>query len=236
MAKEFLDLKKYMPTPTHHFINLLDQEKVLQICMTQNIDNLEGKAGINPKKLVQAHGANIGASCSRCKKAYDREKLDEYIDRQEIYYCDGDYEWTETEYEKAEDGMPIIDKDGQWVVKSEKKFKEPCKGPIKPNIVFFGEKMPDSFHAGWDLIRNKEFWHKESNPPPLFEHGGCDLMIIIGTAMAVFPFSATISQVEKDCPKVLINLENIAENGFDFEDILDHPERLLLKGRCQPTI
>lgn len=29
LAKEFMDLRKYMPTPTHHFINLLDHEKVL---------------------------------------------------------------------------------------------------------------------------------------------------------------------------------------------------------------
>jgi len=50
--------------------------------------------------------------------------------------------------------------------------------------------MPDSFHIGWDLIRNTEFW--STNTEPLSEHGGCDLMIVIGTAMAVFPFSATI--------------------------------------------
>lgn len=81
LANEFLDLKKYMPTPGHHFINLLDQEGVLQICMTQNIDNLEGKAGMRPEKLVQAHGANIGARCARCKKDYDRDTLDQYIER-----------------------------------------------------------------------------------------------------------------------------------------------------------
>lgn len=34
LAKEFLDLQKYMPTPVHHFIKLLDDKKVLQINMT----------------------------------------------------------------------------------------------------------------------------------------------------------------------------------------------------------
>lgn len=29
LAKEFLDLRKYMPTPTHHFINLLEKEGIL---------------------------------------------------------------------------------------------------------------------------------------------------------------------------------------------------------------
>ena len=204
--------------------------------MTQNIDNLEGKAGIRPEKLVQAHGANIGASCSRCKKTYSRQILDEHIDKQEIYYCDGEFEWTEIEYEKDENGKTIV-KDGDYVVKEEKKLKEPCKGPIKPNIVFFGEKMPESFHQGWDLLRNKEHsWVPDKDAKPLFEHGGCDLMIIIGTAMAVFPFNNTIHQVDKDCPRVLMNLENISQNGYDFKDLLNHPERLLLEGRCQPTI
>ena len=29
LAKEFLDLDKYMPTPSHHFIKLLDNKKLL---------------------------------------------------------------------------------------------------------------------------------------------------------------------------------------------------------------
>jgi NAD-dependent SIR2 family protein deacetylase len=67
LAKEFLDLKNYEPTPTHHFIKLLEDKGVLQLNMTQNIDNLESKTGLNMEKVVQAHGANVGASCSVCK-------------------------------------------------------------------------------------------------------------------------------------------------------------------------
>ena len=36
--------------------------------LTQNIDNLEEKAGLDmDSKVVQAHGANFGATCSKCK-------------------------------------------------------------------------------------------------------------------------------------------------------------------------
>ena len=192
LAKEFLDLNKYMPTPVHHFIKLLENENVLQLCMSQNIDNLEAKTGINMDKVVQAHGANVGAACARCQQAHSRKSLDEHIQKQEIMICNLEYTWTEDEYAKGEDGKPVIGDDGCFKIKSTKTFKEPCKGPVKPKIVFFGEKLPDSFHEGWDLIRNTEFWHKEKDPPPLSEHGGCDLMLVIGTAMAVFPFSATI--------------------------------------------
>ena len=73
-------------------------------------------------------------------------------------------------------------------------------------------------------------------PKPLFEHGGCDLMIVMGTALAVFPFNSIVHDAEKTCPRVLINLENLEHNHFDFDNLLEHPERLLLKGRAQDTI
>lgn len=66
LAKEFLNLSKFNPTPTHWFIKLLDDKKILQINMTQNIDNLESKTGIDMERVVQAHGANVGALCSKC--------------------------------------------------------------------------------------------------------------------------------------------------------------------------
>lgn len=47
LAKEFLDLDKFNPTPTHHFIKLLQDKGILQINMTQNIDNLEEKTGLD---------------------------------------------------------------------------------------------------------------------------------------------------------------------------------------------
>ena len=45
-SKEF-DLEKYMPTPTHFFIRLLQDQGLLTMNLTQNIDNLEEKAGIH---------------------------------------------------------------------------------------------------------------------------------------------------------------------------------------------
>ena len=67
-AKEFLDTNNFEPTPTHRFIKLLQDKNILQINMTQNIDNLEEKVGLDmEKRVVQAHGANRGATCAKCK-------------------------------------------------------------------------------------------------------------------------------------------------------------------------
>lgn len=155
-------------------------------------------------------------------------------------YCDLDYTWSEdTIYEKDEQGFAKLDQNGKYIIKSETTHTEPCKGPIKPNIVFFGEPMDPTFQKGTELIRNKPLFHVSLTgepPEPLFEHGGCDLMIIIGTALAVFPFNSVIHEAEKTCPKVLINLENLQHNHFDFDNLLEHPERLLLAGRAQDTI
>jgi hypothetical protein len=46
---------------------------------------------------------------------------------------------------------------------------------------------------GWKRIGNKKFWPlTEEDHLPLYKDGGCDLMIIIGTGLAVFPFASTI--------------------------------------------
>ena len=66
---------------------------------------------------------------------------------------------------------------------------EVCNGPVKPNITFFGESLPEKMYRGWDKIRNKAMFSIHADPPPLFEDGGCDLMIVIGTALAVNPFN-----------------------------------------------
>ena len=41
-----------------------------------------------------------------------------------------------------------------------------------------------------------------------YQDGGCDLMIVIGTALAVSPFNTTVNRAKDGCPKVLFNLEN----------------------------
>lgn len=104
-------------------------------------------------------------------------------------------------------------------------------------ITFFGQALPKKFQWGQDRIRNvRSGASSKEGEPPLFEDGGCDLMIVIGTALAVMPFNMAVYAADIECPKVLINLENTNENGFDFEDPVDYPERLFLRGKCDDII
>ena len=52
-----------------------------------------------------------------------------------------------------------------------------CNSLVKPDIVFFGESLPDRFH---DLAQR--------------DFGRCDLLIVMGTSLTVQPFASLIDR------------------------------------------
>jgi len=188
LAETFLDMNKYSATPTHHFCKLLHDKKILFKYMTQNIDNLESDAGFTQEDIVQAHGANFGATCSKCGNKQDRQKLEDCISKGEVMWCSN----------------------------------EDCKGPVKPDIVFFGEGLPTSFFTTMMALEDTTI----------------DLLIVIGTALAVHPFASIVDVITKKdkCESVLINMENTATHGYDFDNAKKYPERLFIKGPCDETV
>ena len=61
---------------------------------------------------------------------------------------------------------------------------------IKPDIVFFGEQLPDSFHDQITIDKDH-----------------CDLVIVIGSSMKVRPVCLIPTSVKDEVPQVLINRE-----------------------------
>lgn len=76
---------------------------------------------------------------------------------------------------------------------------EKCSTLVKPDIVFFGENLPDKFYT---------------LPPKDFKE--CDLLIIMGTSLEVQPFASLIHQVNDKCVRLLINREAVGRNSFPF--------------------
>lgn len=93
-----------------------------------------------------------------------------------------------------------------------------CRGPVKPDITFFGEQVAEEF---MDKLQNLK---------------DCDLLLVIGTSLAVKPFNSIIDEVKESCPKVLINLENTNNYSYNFNNTIQHPERLWLQGKCDDVI
>lgn len=113
-----------------------------------------------------------------------------------------------------------------------------CNGFIKPDIVFFGENLPQSFqhNARLDLR-------------------SCDMVLIAGTSLKVNPFASLPGSAPEDVPRVLVNLDKVAqytEEEMDmggeivkvtppnFRSLLryDHPSNtrdVYLGGDCQET-
>lgn len=69
-------------------MSFLEKKGLVGKNLTQNIDGLEIKAGCSKEKMMFCHGNLNDAHCSLCKKAYSIEKLKEYIQKEEIWYCE----------------------------------------------------------------------------------------------------------------------------------------------------
>jgi NAD-dependent SIR2 family protein deacetylase len=64
-----------------------------------------------------------------------------------------------------------------------------CDGLVKPKITFFGENLPARFFQCLpDLPK-------------------ADVLLVIGTSLAVHPFAALVDRVRDSCPRVLFNRE-----------------------------
>eukprot|EP01096_Ripella_sp_DP13-Kostka_P001745 TRINITY_DN1213_c1_g1_i1.p1 TRINITY_DN1213_c1_g1~~TRINITY_DN1213_c1_g1_i1.p1 ORF type:complete len:404 (-),score=197.71 TRINITY_DN1213_c1_g1_i1:38-1228(-) len=74
-----------------------------------------------------------------------------------------------------------------------------CGSLVKPDIVFFGESLPE------------RFFHQMKQDFPQ-----CDLLIVIGTSLKVFPFASLPTLVGAEVPRVLVNREYVGHGMFDW--------------------
>lgn len=77
-----------------------------------------------------------------------------------------------------------------------------CNGLVKPDIVFFGEQLPEEFHANRNLPSQ------------------ADLCIIIGTSLQVHPFASLPGFCSDGVPRLLINSEQVGALGSRADDVL----------------
>lgn len=181
LSKEFFSFQEYQPVTAHRFIKALHDQDMLLLNYTQNIDGLELSAGLPINKLVQAHGHTRSAHCIDCGKEYTMAEFQEYVAREEVMFC----------------------------ALCREEDDETYRGLVKPDIVFFGERLPVSFATSFHLIAE------------------ADLVIVMGTALKVFPFAFLVTEVGADVPFVLINREN---PGIQKENFL------FLQGDIQETL
>ena len=81
-------------------------------------------------------------------------------------------------------------------------IKKTCDGLVKPDIVFFGEALPEEFHRNRSLPAS------------------ADLAIVMGTSLTVQPFASLPAFVPEQTPRILINLERVGGLGGRADDVL----------------
>ncbi|KAJ7213880.1 Sir2 family histone deacetylase Hst2 [Mycena pura] len=86
-----------------------------------------------------------------------------------------------------------------------------CGGLVKPDIVFFGEALPDEFIRAIPCVAQ------------------ADLLIIMGTSMTVHPFAGLAERTGPACPRVLVNLDRVGGIGR-------RPNDVVLLGKCDDKV
>ena len=109
--------------------------------------------------------------------------------------------------------------------------RDDCDALVKPDIVFFGENLPERFG---------EKAHEDFPK--------CDLLVVAGTSLAVHPFAGLVNHPREDVPRLLVNRERVGEAdarvramaalvghtaglGFDFAPETNRRDALFL-GDC----
>ncbi|XP_021936542.1 NAD-dependent protein deacetylase sirtuin-1 isoform X2 [Zootermopsis nevadensis] len=176
---------QFKPSPCHRFIKMLEKHKKLLRNYSQNIDTLEQVAGI--QNVIECHGSFATASCTRCKHKVTADEIREDIFAQGIPVCPccpqvvlPPIHDTENKYESYKDLV--------------------SRGIMKPDIVFFGEGLPEVFHES--MAKDKD---------------ECDLLIVIGSSLKVRPVALIPSSIPPDVPQILINREPLPHFSFDVE-------------------
>ena len=175
---KLFDLSKVNPTISHKFMNFLTSKNIVKFIFTQNIDGLEKKAKIPDDKLVFAHGNFYTGHCAQCNCSIDIEKINEGVQKGEVYYCPS------------------------------------CKGPCKPNVVFYGEGLPIKFFEALQLLPD------------------VDLIIIMGTSLKVNPFAMIPYLPEINAFKLVFNMEEVGQFGYQFLS----SDSLFIQGKTDQSV
>ncbi|KAI8443919.1 DHS-like NAD/FAD-binding domain-containing protein, partial [Phakopsora pachyrhizi] len=193
--------KSIEPSDSHRFLKLLEFKSKLLRNYTQNIDTLEMKAGV--KNLIQCHGSFASFKCLRCDQRFESsEDFERSIYRSEVIVCPicrEDLRSEDVPAKKKRKRKRSLDFEGSDSESSDESIDWVSRGLVKPEIIFFGEGLPRTFDEAFETDRYK-----------------ADLVIVMGTSLAVSPVSDILDYVAEDVPQILINRDPIRGVNFDI--------------------
>lgn len=206
-AKHVMPPPSLSPSPTHYFIAQLAARSKLLRVYSQNIDGLESRAGVPDNQLLLCHGSFLSASCtlSTCDASVPGSQIVDHVLTGDVPQCDKCMKRHENKQRKRRK----TSRSGKS--KSRRSFSahfdddddEPDIGVMKPDIVFFGEKLPSRVSASINRDVRK-----------------ADLVLVIGTSLTVEPVASIPRHFERSVPRILINQQPV-KHSFNVELIGD---------------
>jgi NAD-dependent SIR2 family protein deacetylase len=167
------------PNPGHAALARLEHAGRVRGIITQNVDRLHQSAG--SKRVVELHGALAEVICLSCGTVERRPNFQ----RRLLEMNPG---WLSHAAELAPDG------DADLSEAETQDFRVAhcmhCGGPMKPNVVFFGENVPEPrTQAAWDLMEEAE------------------ALVVAGSSLAVYSgYRFVRASAKRNQPVAIINL------------------------------
>lgn len=196
------------PNAAHHAIAQLECSGSLSGVITQNVDNLHRLAG--SRNVIDLHGVLQHIRCLDCGAAGSRH---EYQSRLQ----DSNPDWSTSITAIAPDGDARISMDDF------RSFRIPgcagCGGIVKPDVVFFGEAIPQS---------------RASRAVALLEQS--DALLVVGSSLMVFSgyrFARLANDARK--PIAIVNRGATRADGLATHKLTANCAELLSKAVQQFT-
>lgn len=174
------------PNEAHRAIAELERAGAVEGIITQNVDRLHGKAGSD--RVVELHGALADVRCLDCGEIEGRQEVQRRLEAMNP-------DWADQHAELAPDG------DAELPSEIPEDFRVPvceqCGGTLKPDVVFFGENVPEAtVESAWRL------WNEG------------EALLVVGSSLTVWSGYRFVRRAaETMMPVVIVNLGETRGDG-----------------------
>ncbi len=167
------------PNTTHHALAQLEQAGLALGVITQNVDRLHHAAG--SREVVELHGALADVRCLACGSLEARDALQARL-------LARNPSWGEADASMAPDGDADFD-DARTLADFEPCACLRCAGVLKPDVVFFGESVPqDRVVRAYALV------------------DAAAALLVLGSSLTVFSGLRFVKRAaERGIPIVIVN-------------------------------
>jgi NAD-dependent SIR2 family protein deacetylase len=172
-------LRAASPNDAHRSLAALERQGSIELLVTQNVDGLHQAAG--SRDVLDLHGRADIVRCMSCNLRLPRAQLQAELIRRNPRFASFDAE-------QAPDGD--ADLDGVEFASFDVPACEACGGLLKPDVVFFGESVP-----------------QERVQSAMAALGRADAMLIVGSSLMVlsgYRFARAMAEAGK--PIAAVNL------------------------------